>query len=149
MSELPSIFEDTIPIGTTFPSYEVTLTPEKIRDYVEAIEDRNPLYGDAEFAAASPHGGLIAPPIIASIYIRQAYRKVASSPPGSVHAKQAYRFLRPHRSGERVTVTSTLADRYERKERTYVIIKTVATNQDGEKLVEATNTVFLPHQKAN
>jgi uncharacterized OB-fold protein/acyl dehydratase len=39
-----------------------------IENWVEAIGDRNPVYTDARFAAASVHGGLVAPPMMSQVW---------------------------------------------------------------------------------
>ncbi len=39
-----------------------------INNWVEAIGDANPVYTDAGFAAASVHGGLVAPPAMAQVW---------------------------------------------------------------------------------
>ncbi|MBI3090134.1 MAG: MaoC family dehydratase N-terminal domain-containing protein [Candidatus Tectomicrobia bacterium] len=148
MDASPTIFDDAIPVGTTFPPCEFILEPERVRHYAAAVEADNPLYHQAAVEASGPHPGAVAPPTIAAIYVRHAYSKAASPIPGTVHARQAYRFHRPQRAGDRLTLTATLVERYVRKERIYVVIRTVATNQHGELVTEATNTVFLPHKKA-
>ncbi len=39
-----------------------------IENWIEAIGDANPVYTDAGFAAASVHGGLVAPPMMAQVW---------------------------------------------------------------------------------
>src|SRR5581483_7664580 len=39
-----------------------------INNWVEAIGDANPVYTDARFAAASVHGGLVAPPAMVQVW---------------------------------------------------------------------------------
>ncbi|MGH3363843.1 MAG: bifunctional MaoC family dehydratase N-terminal/OB-fold nucleic acid binding domain-containing protein [Nocardioidaceae bacterium] len=39
-----------------------------VNNWVEAMGDRNPVYVDAEAAAASVHGGLVAPPAMAQVW---------------------------------------------------------------------------------
>ncbi|HET7533411.1 MAG TPA: MaoC family dehydratase N-terminal domain-containing protein [Nocardioidaceae bacterium] len=39
-----------------------------VNNWVEAMGDRNPVYVDAEAAAASEHGGLVAPPAMAQVW---------------------------------------------------------------------------------
>ena len=39
-----------------------------IENWIEAIGDTNPVYTDAAFAAASVHGGLVAPPMMAQVW---------------------------------------------------------------------------------
>lgn len=44
------------------PQPEQPLTREELHLWCEALEDWNPLYWDADYAAQTPYGGLIAPP---------------------------------------------------------------------------------------
>jgi uncharacterized OB-fold protein/acyl dehydratase len=39
-----------------------------IRNWAEAIGDASPIYTDAQFAAQSPHGGLVAPPAMTQVW---------------------------------------------------------------------------------
>jgi uncharacterized protein len=45
-----------------------------IRHWVQAMGDTNPVYTDAEFAAASVHGGLVAPPAMAQVWTMRGLR---------------------------------------------------------------------------
>jgi uncharacterized OB-fold protein/acyl dehydratase len=96
-----------------------------IRHWVEAIGDTNPVYTDAEVAASSVHGGLIAPPAMAQVWTMYGLRgqRPEDDPLAAMTAilddagftsvvatncEQTYhRYLRP---GERVSVTSRLSD---------------------------------------
>jgi acyl dehydratase len=49
------------PSGDPEPARDPVNAP-MIRHWCDAIEDRNPVYTDPEFAARSLHGGLVAPP---------------------------------------------------------------------------------------
>jgi uncharacterized OB-fold protein len=100
-----------------------------IRHWVQAMGDTNPLYTDAEAAARSVHGGLVAPPAMAQVWTMRGLKPPngAGGDPGdplglmsavleeagfsSVVAtnseQEYYRYLR---HGEQVTVTSSLED---------------------------------------
>jgi 3-oxo-4,17-pregnadiene-20-carboxyl-CoA hydratase alpha subunit len=100
-----------------------------IRHWVQAMGDTNPVYTDAEAAARSVHGGLVAPPAMAQVWTMRGLQPTngAGSDPGdplglmsavldeagftSVVAtnseQEYYRYLRP---GEHVAVTSRLED---------------------------------------
>lgn len=96
-----------------------------IRHWVEAIGDTNPVYLDEEFAAASVHGGLVAPPAMAQVWTMYGLRgeRPADDPLAAMTAilddagytsvvatnsEQTYhRYLRP---GERVAVRARLGD---------------------------------------
>ncbi len=45
-----------------------------IENWIEAIGDDNPVYADAEFAARSVHGGLVAPPAMIQVWTMQGQR---------------------------------------------------------------------------
>ena len=98
-----------------------------IRHWAEAMGDTNPVYTDAEAAAASVHGGLVAPPAMAQVWTMRGLRPVPEAGGGSgdplslmsavlddagftsvvaTNSEQEYyRYLRP---GERLTVRTSL-----------------------------------------
>ncbi len=96
-----------------------------IENWVEAIGDENPVYTDPEFAAASVHGGLVAPPAMVQVWTMQGQRPRSEriDPTGQVvsvldeagytsvvatNCDQVYhRYLR---HGEQLTVRSSLTD---------------------------------------
>jgi uncharacterized protein len=49
-----------------------------IRNWAEAIGDANPVYADAEFAAGSVHGGLVAPPAMTQVWTMRGLHPAAS-----------------------------------------------------------------------
>ena len=49
-----------------------------VRHWVEAVGDENPVYLDPEAAAASAHGGLIAPPVMLQAWTMQGLRRKRS-----------------------------------------------------------------------
>nr|WP_043844315.1 OB-fold domain-containing protein [Amycolatopsis taiwanensis] len=52
-----------------------------VNNWVEAIGDTNPVYVDPEFAAASVHGGLVAPPAMAQVWTMPGLLRQRSSDP--------------------------------------------------------------------
>ncbi|MFE4500376.1 bifunctional MaoC family dehydratase N-terminal/OB-fold nucleic acid binding domain-containing protein [Rhodococcus sp. NPDC056743] len=96
-----------------------------IRNWVEAIGDKNPIYIDESAALAAGHDGLVAPPAMAQVWTMRGLGAVRESddPLGrmtdildeagytsvvATNCDQTYhRYLRP---GEEVTITSVLED---------------------------------------
>jgi uncharacterized OB-fold protein/acyl dehydratase len=98
-----------------------------IRHWTEAMGDTNPVYTDAGAAAASVHGGLVAPPAMAQVWTMRGLRPAPDAGDGSgdplglmsavlddagftsvvaTNSEQEYyRYLRP---GERLAVRSSL-----------------------------------------
>jgi uncharacterized OB-fold protein/acyl dehydratase len=99
-----------------------------IRHWVQAMGDHNPVYLDAEFAARSVHGGLVAPPAMAQVWTMRGLQTgdgdaESADPLGQMlgildeagftsivatNSEQEYhRYLR---HGERLTVRASLED---------------------------------------
>ncbi|MFB6697032.1 FAS1-like dehydratase domain-containing protein [Streptomyces rubiginosohelvolus] len=102
-------------VGRTYPptpAYEVGR--EKIREFAEAVGDTHPAYIDPEAARALGHADVIAPPtFVFSITYRAAGVVVQDPQLGLdysrvVHGDQKFRYVRPVRAGDRLTVTSTI-----------------------------------------
>ncbi|MGI5469457.1 FAS1-like dehydratase domain-containing protein [Streptomyces sp. CA-132043] len=102
-------------VGRTYPPttpYEVGR--EKIREFAEAIGDTNPVYTDTEAAKALGHPDVIAPPTFVFAITFQAAGQVIEDPQLGldysrvVHGDQKFSYTRPVRSGDRLTVTSTI-----------------------------------------
>ncbi|MDJ1639403.1 MaoC family dehydratase N-terminal domain-containing protein [Streptomyces pakalii] len=102
-------------VGRTYPptpAYEVGR--EKIREFAEAVGDTHPAYVDPEAARALGHADVIAPPtFVFSITYRAAGVVVQDPQLGVdysrvVHGDQKFRYVRPVRAGDRLTVTSTI-----------------------------------------
>ena len=96
-----------------------------IENWVEAIGDANPVYTDPEYAAASVHGGLVAPPAMAQVWTMPGQRRAGdgSDPmsqivtvleeagyPAVVATNSDHVFYRYLRHGERLTLRVALID---------------------------------------
>ncbi len=94
-----------------------------IENWLEAIGDANPVYTDQEFAAASVHGGLVAPPAMAQVWTMPGLRggRGAADPMSQivsvleeagyisvVATNSDHVFHRYLRHGERLTITVSL-----------------------------------------
>jgi acyl dehydratase len=102
-------------VGRTYPPtdpYEVGR--EKIREFAEAIGDTNPAYTEADAAKALGHSDVIAPPTFVFAITFKAAGQVIEDPQLGldysrvVHGDQKFAYTRPVRSGDRLSVTSTI-----------------------------------------
>jgi hypothetical protein len=103
------------------------VNPAMIRHWCDAVDDRNPVYTDPDFAAKSLHGGIVAPPTMLQAWTMQGLRRHApgAGPPGPIgevmrlldaagytsvvatNCRQEYRrYLRP---GDQISVTTRVA----------------------------------------
>ena len=122
-----------------------------LRYFALALDDDNPIYCDDRFAAATRHGGVIAPPTFVC-ETNQIFRQPLdengyighhwSLPLPStrfIRGGNEYEFHQPVRPDDRVTVTWKIVDIYERETRklgalVFVVSEGRYVNQRGELL---------------
>jgi acyl dehydratase len=90
-----------LPKGHEFPPTTVTLSPEWVDAYIEAV-------GDTAIRDLGPN--LVPPMAIAALSIR-ALIEASPLPPGTLHAGQELAFHRAAKIGDQLTVTATIVSR--------------------------------------
>ena len=144
-----------------------------ILHWCKAMDDRNPLYTNAEYARKSKHGGIIAPPPMAQTFCMdrtwpEPEKKVEASGyqdtlmkklreagyTETVATTNALEFFRPFRPGDRLSSKRRLASvSTEKKTRTgvgfFVTNDQIYINQNGEVVcIQPFTTLhFKPPQK--
>lgn len=123
------VFETTGPMD---------VTAEGIRKFCAAIGEDNLLFTDEEAARKGPFGSLVAPPSYV-VTFRNGQRFLDYVPRfGSqgFDAGKDVEILAPVRAGDRITLTSSVKEIYEKTGRSgamvFVIIRSTLTNQYGE-----------------
>jgi acyl dehydratase len=133
-------------IGRSFPPtepYEVSRV--KIREFADAIGDRNPVYRDREAAKAAGHPDVIAPPtfpIVVSLGnagladpdLNLNYAMV-------VHGEQRFEYTRPMRAGDVVTCTSTITEIRSIGNNEKMVVETDVKTVEGELICKSYNTI--------
>lgn len=94
-----------LPKGHELPASTFELSPEWVREYVAAVEDR---------AIGALDEGLVPPMAVAALAVRSLL-DAAELPPGAIHLGQEMTFLRPLRVGERLSASARVASRGERQ----------------------------------
>jgi acyl dehydratase len=104
-------------LGKTYPpTPEYDVGRENIREFASAIGDHNPAYHNVDAARELGHPDLIAPPTFPFVLTIRAMAKAMFDPDLGldyarvVHGEQHFEFERPIHAGDRLTVTSTIAD---------------------------------------
>ena len=141
----------------------VVLEVEKgaIRKYADAVCDQNPLFWDEEYARKSRFGTMIAPPGFFGWPARWGIMGPFASPPlrqevmdtlanagykVGLYGGAEYSFYHPVYAGDMISATSEVKDIYEREGKTgklvFWIIKTTYTNQKGQVVAEACDTMI-------
>ncbi len=131
-----------------------------IKKFADAVDDRNPLYWDEDYAAKSKYGGIIAPPGFfgwppsweenLTFPIHTDIREVADRALAKLGAPRGldggieYEFFLPVRAGDSLAVLPRIADIIERqgeKSRLYFIITELTyTNQNGDVVAISRHT---------
>jgi acyl dehydratase len=152
IEQLPLYEWDVAEIGHSSPPFTHEVTEKSIADYCEAVRNDNPLYLDAEAARKGPFGTIVAPPTYvfkcaplrrnevmhAQGYASPEEKRDRATP----YAKSEIQFYRPIKLGDSITSTVELVDKYVRRDNQFITWKTVAHNQDGEKVVEYLYTII-------
>ncbi|WP_067812250.1 MaoC family dehydratase N-terminal domain-containing protein [Actinomadura kijaniata] len=133
-------------IGRTFPPtepYEVSRV--KIREFADAIGDRNPVYRDPEAAKALGHPDVIAPPTF-PIVVSLGNPALADPDLGLnyamvVHGEQRFEYTRPVRAGDVLTCTSTVTEIKSIGNNEKMVIETDIKTADGELVCKTYNTI--------
>ena len=128
---------DDIVKGMHLPDITYTITSEILERYLDGIDDLNPLYLDGEYARKSPFGGRIVPPISMAIYttVSNLIKPLGMViPPGLVQAYQRYEFTGIVRPDEKLLIKSVVEDKYEKKGRKFVQLKSEVFNEKSEKV---------------
>jgi acyl dehydratase len=130
--------------GRTYPPgwvYEVSR--EKIKEFVGAIGDPNPVYADPEAARAAGHKDVIAPPTFLTIINMRAIDVIIHDPElgldygRMVHAEQSFSYTRPVRAGDRLTVTTYVDDVSTRLGNDFIGIRAEINTDEGELVCTA------------
>lgn len=107
-----------VPIDKTLEPWVSEATKDSIRHYALGIGDDNPLWIDPEYAAASCHGTIIAPPTFLYATSRIVSGYVGGLP--GIHAMFAgsnWTWHRPIRRGDEIRTTAHLKDLIEHQTR--------------------------------
>ena len=99
-------------VGTVLPRtppYQVTRV--KIREFADALGDRNPLHHDVQAARRAGHADLVAPPTFAIVVTREAGQALIRLPglgldySRVVHGEQGFQHVQPIVAGQELTTT--------------------------------------------
>ena len=111
----------------------LAVTPEMVASYAEITGDHNPLHFDADFAARTPFGRLVAHGGITTGILHALVAEDMPGP-GTVFLSQDWKFTAPVFIGDTITATAVVESVHERKPVCELSIEVVRT--DGETVLE-------------
>ena len=131
-----------------------------IKRYADAVDDRNPVYWDEEYARNSRYGSIVAPPGFfgwptkwtGGMPIRTRLRDEVSAILAQAGYSRdldggvEYEFFCPVRAGDVLTALPRIIDIYEREGKTgklaFSVVETTYTNQNGDLVAKARQTMI-------
>ena len=127
---------EEVHIGDELGTIQYSVSPEMVREYVESLDDPDPWYLED-----SPFGGPVVPPFyLCNDYLSVLFR--VGYPIGQIHARAEHEFKCSIKHGMQLTVRGRVADMYVKREREYMVIETITTDQDGNEISRGKSTLL-------
>ena len=118
------------------------VTLEIVRSFTQGIGETNPIFIDEDAAKAAGYSGLVAPPTLCTIFVRQVKLPSVNVNFGksSMHAGQKVQSLAPIIVGDEISASSHLKDVYAKTGRSgtmvFIVWETTFSNQRGQVVAE-------------
>ncbi|PKB64724.1 MAG: hypothetical protein BZY80_02110 [SAR202 cluster bacterium Io17-Chloro-G2] len=118
------------------------VTLDVVKSFTQGIGETNPIFIDEAAAKAAGYAGLVAPPTLCTIFVRQVKLPDVKLNFGKsgMHAGQKVQSLAPIVVGDEITASSHLKDVYAKTGRTgtmaFVVWETSFSNQNGQVVAE-------------
>ncbi|AKF82465.1 MaoC family dehydratase N-terminal domain-containing protein [Myxococcus sp. MISCRS1] len=136
-------------IGRASPPTLNEVEKGAIRRFAEAIGDYNPIYYDEEYSRASGYPTIIAPPTFpASFHSAADLRELLGVGIKSLlHAEQGFEYERPIFAGDRIYVSTRVADVSERQgpsgKMDIAVIEDEGRDEEGNLVFRARRTLVV------
>ena len=131
---MPELAYDDIKVGDQ-ASVSTTITEAHVLAFADLTGDTNPVHVDADYAAQSIFGERIAHGMLVAGLI-SAVLGTQLPGPNSIYLGQELKFTAPVKINDTVTVTATVTEK--RDDKQIIKLRTTATNQRGELVVDGT-----------
>jgi acyl dehydratase len=143
-------------VGHAYPRSEIyEVGREKIREFAESIGDDHPVYRDVAAARAAGYADVIAPPTFATILFgKYSLASIVEDPKLGlnydrlVHGDMNFTFARPVCAGDRLTVTTHIADITTRMGNDFLTLRAEIDSADGTRVVTALSQLVVRAEAA-
>ena len=127
---------DKIEVGEVWGTHDWPVSQELCDAWQRLLSDQTPAYA-AGGKRVMPQGLLLV------MYANCSVALKPNRPSGGVHAKQKLRFGVPAYVGDVLSTQVKVGSKYIKRERRYVELETITTNQHGEMVVEGIRTTIM------
>ncbi|HLA31180.1 MAG TPA: MaoC family dehydratase N-terminal domain-containing protein [Pseudomonas sp.] len=140
-------------IGHELGASQLSIERGRLKFFAKAIGETNPLYTDESAARAAGYADLPAPPTFLFAAELDSGALFATLdrlgvPLGKLlHGEQRFEYLAPVVAGDRVTVSSRIADIYQKKNGAleFIDIESLAVNQHGAPVARLRSVTVVRH----
>ncbi len=129
--------------GKTFPSFTYTIERSKVREFLLAIGDTNPVYLQNEPPAPLPPTFATVISFWGGFGIAEVMQALGVEMQNVLHGDQEYTHLRPIYVGDTVTGTTRISSVKSRGGMDFIGLNTVYINQAGDKTIVEQATVIV------
>jgi len=140
-------------VGQKFEEHSFTVERGKVREFVQAIGDDNPIYTDRDAAKAAGYKDVIAPPTFLTVMDNWAgpdfetrCHELEIDPLKVLHGEQGYEYFREIYPGDDLTATVEVTDVYEKEGRSgrmVFIVMTKEYKRDGQPVAICHSTTVV------
>lgn len=136
-------------VGRASPPMLNEVEKGAIRKFAEAIGDFNPIYYDEEYARAAGYPAVVAPPTFPAAFHSAADLRelLGVTIKSLLHAEQSFEYERPIFAGDRIYVTTSVADVAERMGPTgrmdVAVIDDEGRDEEGNLVFTARRTLVV------
>lgn len=130
----PKIEYEKLPAGYEFAPASFRLDSERVRAYLNAVEDHNGIYEEHK----------IIPPMATAALAMAAMSSGLALPPGAIHVSQNLEFINVVRIGERLTSYARVNRKVARGKFHMLTININVLNQRNETVLSGETSFILP-----
>jgi acyl dehydratase len=133
----------------TFPVTRYEVSREKIREFVQALNERRAVYRHSEAARQAGYRDVVAPPMFAVVYTTEPvlaavrHRDLGVDMRRVVHAAQRFEWDEPVCAGDVITTEVELVDVGERGRNKVLTFTSASRNQDGRDTARGRWTIVV------
>ena len=135
-------------IGKTYSPVKYEVGLEKIKEFAIATGDLNPAYMEEEAAAKGPHGGIVAPPMFAVVFMKELVgtmlfdKELDVNMAMLVHGEQEFKFFELVKPRDVVITDGKLLD-IQRKDNKEMITFELKSKVEGRLVAIGTYTFVV------
>ena len=129
---------ETLQVGERVGEVEITITDAMVDAYAAAVGDFSPLFMTRD---ASGHR-IAHPELLPKFAMDHLWMPTFERMP-NIRAKQAYAYLEPVRTGMTYRATGSVADKYEKRGRLFVVFEAIFKDENGKEVLRDRRTQLV------